>query len=53
MKHTIEGNKLIVEFDPDSTKLSKSGKTYLLASLGGFVDVDGIGVSYNIVKKVQ
>ncbi|MCD6143627.1 hypothetical protein, partial [Thermococcus sp.] len=56
MGFTIEGNKVIIEFNPNSTQLSKSGKTYMLASSGGFVWVeDGnggmIGVSYNIVRK--
>jgi hypothetical protein len=51
MSHKIEGNKLTVEFDPENKTLSKSGKTYMLASSGGFVWFNGVGVSYNIVKK--
>ena len=56
MGFTVEGNKVTIEFDPDSTQLSRSGRTYILASSGGFVWVeDGnggrIGVSYNIVRK--
>lgn len=51
MAHKIEGNQLTVDFDPDSQTLSKSGKTYLLASSSGFVWENDIGISYNIVKK--
>ena len=51
MKHKLEGNKIIIEFDPNSKDLSKSGKTYMLASSGGFVWEGEIGISYNIVKK--
>jgi len=55
MSFKIEGNKLIVTFDQDSKTLSKSGKTFMLGSSGGFQWVkDGkggmIGVSYNIVR---
>ena len=56
MGFKIEGGKVIIEFDPTSTQLSKSGKTIMLASSGGFVwKRDGnkgeIGVSYNIVRR--
>jgi len=55
MSHKLEENKVVIAFDPESLTLSKSGKTYLLASSGGFVweEVNGktIGISYNIVKK--
>jgi len=51
MSHKIEGNKLTVEFDPDSKTLSKSGKTYMLASSGGFVWNGDVGISFNIVKR--
>lgn len=51
MGHKVEGNKVIIEFDPKSQTLSKSGKTILLASSGGFVWENDIGISYNIVKK--
>jgi hypothetical protein len=51
MGHKIDGNKLIIEFDPNSKQVSKSGKTIILASSGGFVWEAGIGISYNIVKK--
>ena len=55
MSHKLEENKVVIEFDPNSLTLSKSGKTYLLASSGGFVweELNGetIGISYNIVKK--
>lgn len=51
MSHKLEGNKLIVEFDPNSTVPSKSGKTIMLATSGGFAWIGSIGVSYNIIKK--
>ncbi len=51
MTHKIEGNKVIIEFDPESNQLSKSGKTFLLASSNGFIWEGDIGVSYNIIKK--
>lgn len=51
MGHKIEGNKLIIDLDLNSTTKSKSGKTIMLATSNGFVWVDGIGISYNICKK--
>jgi len=49
-------NKVEIEFDPKSQRLSKTGKTLMLGSSGGFVwmsDGNGgeIGVSYNIVRR--
>ena len=51
MSHKLEGNKLTIELDMDSKKESKSGKTIMLASSGGFVWEGDIGISYNIVKR--
>jgi len=52
MAHKIEGSQVLVSFNPDSQELSDSGKTYILASSRGFVwTADGLGVSYNIVKR--
>ena len=51
MKHTLEGNKLVIELDLNSTTKSKSGKTVMLASSGGFAWVGNVGISYNIVRK--
>lgn len=51
MSHKIEGNKIIIEFDPNSKNLSKSGKTFMLATSNGFVWEGAIGISYNIIKK--
>jgi len=48
----IENNQLIIDLNMDSTERSKSGKTILLASSGGFQWEEGIGISYNLVKKV-
>jgi len=58
MGHRIDGNKLIIDFDPNSKTLSKSGKTYVLATSNGFsteklADGTEIMVSYNICKKHQ
>jgi len=54
MSMKVEGNKLIIEFDPDSEQLSKSGKSYMLGTSGGFKAVgdNGIKVSYNIIRPV-
>ena len=46
-----ENNQLIIDLDMDSTERSKTGKTILLASSGGFKWEEEIGISYNIVKK--
>jgi hypothetical protein len=51
MSHKIEGNKVVIEFDPEAKTLSKSGKTYMLASSGGFIWDGDLGISYNIVKR--
>ena len=52
-----EGNKIVIEYNPNSKQLSKSGKTIMLASSGGFIwEKDGkgeIGVSYNIVRRKE
>ncbi len=55
MTHRIEGNRLIVEFDPDSKTKSSTGKTFLLATSNGYQEgtmADGtkIGISYNITS---
>jgi len=53
-KLEIKGNKgvLTIEFNLNNTgELSKSGKTYILDSSHGFVWEQGVGISYNIVKK--
>ena len=51
MAHKIEGNKLIIKLDLDSTTLSKTGNTIMLATSHGFTWEGDIGISYNIVKK--
>ena len=51
MTHNIEGDKLIVDLKLDSTERSKSGKTVMLATSNGFVWDNGIGISYNIVRR--
>lgn len=54
MSMKIDGNKLIIEFDPDSKQLSKSGKSFMLGTSGGFKQIEGTDfkVSYNIIKPV-
>jgi hypothetical protein len=57
MGHRVEGNTVVITFDPDSQTLSKSGKTRVLATSSGFkkeqlADGSEIMVSYNICKKV-
>lgn len=53
MAHKLEGNKLIIELDLESKNLSKSGKTFMLATSNGFMWEEGIGISYNIVRKKE
>lgn len=50
MSHEIKGNKLIIEFDPNSTVESSTKQSYILASSHGFKFINGIGISYNIIK---
>jgi hypothetical protein len=52
MGHRIDGNKLVIELDLNSKTPSKSGKTIMLATSNGFVWENGVGISYNIVKKI-
>lgn len=55
MGFKIEGNKVIIEFDPESTEESRSGKTIMLGTSNGFQWIKTkngeIGISYNIVKR--
>ena len=51
MAHKIEGNKLVIELDLESTTLSKIGNTIMLATSHGFKWEGDIGISYNLVKK--
>jgi len=50
-KLDLEKGQLIIDLNMSSTERSKSGKTILLATSGGFQWEEGIGISYNIVKK--
>jgi hypothetical protein len=47
----IEGNQLIITLDLSSKQISKTGKSYLLASSGGFQYEGDIGVSFNVIRK--
>lgn len=49
----IEGNKLIIEFDPASEDLSKTGRSYVLSSSKGFVWLDDVGISWNVIKRLD
>lgn len=58
MKMEVKGGKLLIEIDVSKeaiTKapMSKSGKNKLLATTGGFVEVNGSGikVGLNVVTK--
>lgn len=52
VKTTLKGSKLIIEADLDTSgKLSKSGKTFLLAGTGGFAPADGIKVKIDGVDR--
>jgi len=47
----LKGNQVIITFDPNKTEISKSGKSKILASSGGFQYKGDIGISFNIIKK--
>lgn len=50
-KHEVQGNQVIITFDPKSKEVSNSGKSYILASSGGYQWEGDMGISYNIIKK--
>ncbi len=47
----IEGDNLIIPLDLDSKRISKSGKSYIIASSGGFQYNEDIGISFNVIRK--
>ncbi len=47
----VKGNQIIITFDPHSKEESKSRKSFILASSGGFQYEGDIGISYNITRK--
>jgi len=56
--YKIEGNTIVITFDPTSKVLSKSEKTFVLATSNGFkketlANGEEIMVSFNICKKVE
>lgn len=57
MNATIKDGKLIVEIDMQKPTLSKTGKTYIVASSGGFrataATVDGKPISVNLTATVK
>lgn len=44
-------HQVIIDYVPDSQQKTSSGKNLLLATTGGFLWVDDIGVSVNVIKK--
>ena len=62
MEKPTVGNPVVVDakahvvsiyFDPESQELSKSGKSVLLGTSRGFASVEGISVSYNIIRPIN
>ena len=57
MKTTIKDGKLIIEIDLQKPTLSSTGKSYVVASSGGFkstgAEIDGKTVSVNITAIVK
>lgn len=49
--YRIEGNELIIKFDPDSKELSTTGKSFILATSNGYQYKGEIGISFNIIKR--
>ena len=52
-KYTVNGSKLIIEIDMNADLgASKSGKTNMVASSGGFEKIDGtnLSVSLNVIR---
>ncbi len=48
---TIEGDKLIITLNLNSKEITKSGKSCMLASSGGFQYEGDIGVSFNVIRR--
>lgn len=47
----IEGDKLIITLNLKSQELSKSRKSFMLATSNGFKNIGDISVSYNVIRK--
>ena len=47
----IKSGKLIIIADMNGNTKSKSGKSILLASTGGFMGIDDIQYSLNVIRK--
>ena len=47
---TINGNQLTIIADLDGNTASKSGKSIIKASTGGFIKVGEISYSLNVIK---
>jgi hypothetical protein len=47
---TIKGNKLVIEADLDGNTSSKSGKSIIKASTGGFQKVGDYSYSLNVIS---
>jgi len=46
----VKSNKLIITADIDGNTSSKSGKSIILASTGGFISVGDIKYNLNIIR---
>jgi hypothetical protein len=47
---TVKNGKLTIIADLDGTSTSKSGKSIVVATTSGFVKLDGISYSLNVIK---
>ncbi len=46
----VKNGKLTITADLDGNTASKSGKSIILASTGGFITIDNIKYSLNVIK---
>ena len=50
IKATIKNNQLTIVADLDGTSTSKSGKSIIASTTSGFVKLDNISYSLNVIK---
>jgi hypothetical protein len=48
----VDGTNLIIPINPNSTQLSATGKSHVLATSNGFIWQGNIGYSWNVVKRI-
>jgi hypothetical protein len=51
--HDKEKHTVTIEYDHKSTQRSSTGKTFILATTGGFQSDGDIGISINITRKTN